>query len=174
MEGKLMNYHNIVHDDMRNGEGLRVTLFVAGCEHHCPNCQNPQTHPYDSGIEFDHSALTELWVELDKDYISGITFSGGDPLAPKNREMVYCLIKDIKSLYPNKTIWLYTGYKYEQLLFEGDFNAVQILKNCDVVVDGRYVEELRDVSLKWRGSKNQRVLDIKKCIETGHEVLYCD
>ena len=169
-----MNYHDIKHDDMNNGDGLRVTLFVSGCEHHCPHCQNPQTHPYNSGIKFDESAVKEIYNELDKDYISGITLSGGDPLAPQNRYSIFCLVKDIKERYPNKTIWLYTGYQYEQLLFEGKFDVVYILKNCDVVVDGKYIDEKRDVSLKWRGSSNQRVLDMKKCIDTGREVLYCD
>ena len=169
-----MNYHMIKKDDMNNGDGLRVTLFVSGCEHHCPNCQNPQTHPYDSGIEFTNDSLQEIFTELSKDYISGITFSGGDPLAPNNRYDMYFIVKKIKESFPNKTIWLYTGYKYEQLLFEGNFETVYILKNCDVVVDGKYIEELRDVNLKWRGSSNQRVLDMKKCIETGREVLWCD
>ena len=169
-----MNYHNITHDDMNNGDGIRVVLWVAGCEHHCPECQNPETHDYESGIPFDDEALYEIAKELHKDYVTGITFSGGDPLAPKNRSEVLYIINWIRTYYPTKTIWLYTGYKYEQLVFEGNYKTCQILKNIDVLVDGRYNKDLRDVNLKWRGSKNQRVLDMKKTLETGREVLHCE
>ena len=169
-----MNYHNITKDDMNNGDGIRVVLWVAGCEHHCPECQNEQTWDYFSGIPFDDNALQELRKELSKDYVSGITFSGGDPLASRNRIMVSSIISWVKEFFPDKTIWLYTGYKYEQLVFEGNHKVCQILKNIDVLVDGKYIKELRDVNLKWRGSKNQRVLDMKKTLETGREVLHCE
>ena len=169
-----MNYHNITHDDMKNGDGIRVVLWVAGCEHNCPECHNPETHNYDGGIPFDTEALYELRRELSKDYISGITFSGGDPLAPKNREEVSNLIYWVRQCFPSKTIWIYTGYKYEQLVFEGNYSACHILKNIDVLVDGRYIKELRDTNLKWRGSSNQRVLDMKQTLETGREVLHCE
>lgn len=169
-----MNYHNITTDDMNNGDGLRVVLWVAGCEHHCPECQNPQTHNYESGIPFDDNALNELRKELSKDYIAGITLSGGDPLAPKNREIVADIVYWVRYNFPDKTIWVYTGYKYEQLVFEGNFSACFILKNIDVLVDGRYKKDLRDVNLKWRGSSNQRVLDMKKTLQAGREVLWCD
>lgn len=169
-----MFYHNITKDDMKNGDGLRVVLWVSGCTHHCPECQNPQTWDYESGIPFDNAALNELSIELNKDYISGITFSGGDPLAPKNRKTVLEIIKWVKNNFPDKTIWVYTGYKYEQLLFEGNYYAVMILKFIDVLVDGPYKKDLRDTSLMWRGSKNQRVLDMKKTLETGTDVLWCE
>lgn len=169
-----MNYHNITKDDMNNGDGIRVVLWVAGCEHHCPECHNPETWGYESGIPFDFIAENEIIAELDKDYISGITLSGGDPLAPNNRKRILFTVRWIKKHYPRKTIWLYTGYKYEQLVFEGDSDVIQILKNIDVLVDGRYEKDLRDTSLKWRGSSNQRVLDMKKTLQTGREVLYCD
>lgn len=147
-----MNYHNIVHCDMRNGTGLRVTLFVSGCNHHCKGCHNPQTWGPNSGIEFDESAKQELFAELNKDYISGVTFSGGDPLFPPNREVILSLCKEIKTLYPNKNIWLYTGYKYEQV------KHLEILKYIDVLIDGKYVEKLRSVNLPWVGSSNQKVI----------------
>lgn len=169
-----MFYHNITHDDMNNGDGIRVVLWVAGCEHHCPECQNPETHDYESGIPFDSEAISEIFDELNKDYVSGITFSGGDPLAPDNRFEVAKLIDLIKILYPTKTIWLYTGYTYEQLMSEGENFSCFILKNIDVLVDGRYNKDLRDVNLKWRGSKNQRVLDMKKTLKEGREVLHCE
>lgn len=169
-----MNYHNITKDDMNNGDGLRVVLWLSGCEHHCKDCQNPQTWDYESGIPFDEKALEEIEAELSKDYISGITFSGGDPLAPQNRKEVGYMIRYLKYTYPNKTIWIYTGYPYEQLLFEGNFDCIDALKNSDVLVDGRYIQELRDVSLKWRGSKNQRVIDLQKSLKSGKAVLHCD
>lgn len=110
-----MNYHNITKDDMKNGDGLRVVLWLAGCEHHCPGCQNPITWDPDDGLEFDDTAKKEIFDQLDKDYISGITFSGGDPLHPANVNGVLELIEEIKQKYPDKTIWLYTGYTWEQL-----------------------------------------------------------
>lgn len=169
-----MNYHNIKHDDMNNGDGIRVTLFVSGCEHHCHNCQNPQTWDYNSGIRFDENTFSELFVAMSKDYISGLTISGGDPLAPQNVEKILEIVSKLKKLFPNKTIWVYTGYKYEQLLFEGKFNVIQILKHTDVLVDGKYMEEKRDINLKWRGSSNQRVIDVQKSLRELKAVLWSD
>lgn len=169
-----MNYHNIKHDDMNNGDGIRVTLFVSGCEHHCLNCQNSQTWNYDSGINFDKDAKHELFIALSKDYISGITLSGGDPLAPQNVKEVLDLIKWFRDLFPRKTVWVYTGYKFEHLWYEGNSDVLQILKRIDVLVDGKYIEEKRDINLKWRGSKNQRVIDVHKSLIKGVVVLWCD
>ena len=104
-----MNYHNITHEDMLNGDGIRVVLWVAGCNHHCPECQNPETWSVESGVPFDNEALNELCVELNKEYVSGITFSGGDPLHPKNADTVLEIVKWVRNNFPNKTIWLYTG-----------------------------------------------------------------
>lgn len=150
-----MNYHNITKDDMLNGDGLRVVLWVSGCNHHCFNCQNPQTWDENSGIPFDDSAEKELFEALDKSYISGVTFSGGDPLYPNNRSEITRIAKRIKAEFPNKTIWLYTGYKYEEI------KDLEIMKYVDILVDGEFVQELADNNLHWRGSSNQRVIDIK-------------
>lgn len=166
-----MNYHNITKDDMKNGDGLRVVLWVAGCSHHCPNCQNPVTWDPDDGILFDKNARKELLDIISQDYISGITFSGGDPLFESNREEVYELIEYIKSVYPNKTVWLYTGYTYNDLR---KFVPIGILNKIDVIIDGPYIEKFRDTSLKWRGSSNQRVINVRKTIDTGNIVLHCD
>ena len=166
-----MNYHNITKDDMKNGDGLRVVLWVAGCSHHCPNCQNPVTWDPDDGILFDKNARKELLDIISQDYISGITFSGGDPLFESNREEVYELIEYIKSVYPNKTVWLYTGYTFNDLK---KFVPIGILNKIDVIIDGPYIEKFRDTSLKWRGSSNQRVIDVRKTIEAGNIVLHCD
>lgn len=175
MEERVMNYHNITHDDMNNGDGVRVVLWVAGCDHHCPECHNPQTHDYYRGVPFDKEALEELFNELRKDYVAGITFSGGDPLAIYNRFATASLMRSIKKEFPNKTIWCYTGYTYEQLLKCARESTIQIaLKHIDVLVDGRYMKEFRDVQLKWRGSTNQRVIDVQKSLKENKIVLWCD
>lgn len=148
-----MRYHDITKDDMRNGPGLRAVLWVSGCEHHCPGCQNPVTWDPDDGLLFDEKAHAELMEILKRDYISGLTLSGGDPLYPGNRDEVTALCREVKSDMPDKTIWLYTGYDYE------DVRDLEIMQNIDVVVDGRYEEDKRDVLLHWKGSSNQRVID---------------
>lgn len=179
-----INYHNITHDDMNNGDGLRVVLWLSGCSHHCYNCQNPQTWNPDSGIPFDESAKQEIFTELSKDYISGITFSGGDPLHENNLDEVHKLVKEIRISFPKKTIWLYSGYSYSEI-FRGqssclsqeglnNFKRREIISNVDVLVDGEYIDEQRDITLKWRGSSNQRVIDIQQSLAQNKLVLYCD
>ncbi len=165
-----MRYHNITKNDMLNGEGFRTVLWLAGCEHHCKGCQNPVTWDKNGGLEFDDNAKKEVLDSLDSEIISGLTLSGGDPLATFNRAELLEFIKEVKDRYPNKDIWSYTGYTYEQLL--SDETAKEILKYIDVLVDGKYVEELRDVSLNWRGSKNQRLIDVKKSLETDSVVIF--
>lgn len=161
-----MRYHNITKEDMLNGDGLRVVLWFAGCTHHCKNCQNPITWDPDGGLVFDEEAKQELFDELDKDYISGITFSGGDPLYVGTRDGLLALIREIKEKYPKKTIWLYTGYLWEEI------RDLELISYLDVVVDGRFVEELKDNNLPWKGSSNQRVIDVKMTRELGKTVLY--
>lgn len=163
-----MNYHNITYDDMNNGDGLRVVLWVAGCDHCCPGCQNPVTWDPNDGLIFDEKAASELRGWLDKDYISGLSLSGGDPLFTENRDMVLTICRAVKEAFPDKTIWLYTGYCYE------DIKDLPVMEYIDVLVDGPYVDKLRDTSLKWRGSSNQRVIDVKKTRELGKIVLWCD
>lgn len=163
-----MNYHNITKDDMLNGTGLRVVLWVSGCAHACPGCQNPQTWEQMSGIPFDKEAMNEIRVELQKDYIDGITLSGGDPLFPGNRGAVTRLLQTIHEEFPDKTIWLYTGYSYEQVC---TLPAVEL---ADVLVDGEYLEAKRDVNVPWVGSTNQRVIDIKKTATSGKITLWED
>ena len=150
------------------GDGLRTVLWVAGCDHHCPFCQNPETHDPCSGILFDHAAYVELMEDLKKDYISGITFSGGDPLYERNRETVTDIAKEIREQLPEKTIWCYTGYVYE------DIKDLEIMNYIDVLVDGRFVQALKDDKLFWKGSSNQRVIDIPRTRETGKICLHCE
>lgn len=154
-----MRYHNITKDDMLNGEGLRVVLWVAGCTHHCKNCQNPETWDINGGIPFDAEAKAELFEALDKPHISGITFSGGDPLHPQHRDEVFALAKEIKEKFPDKNVWLYTGFLWE------DFKDNPNIKYIDVFVDGEFMEELKNVNLPWVGSSNQRIINVKQTLK---------
>lgn len=160
-----MNYHSIDINDMMNGHGLRTVFFVAGCNHYCHNCQNQETWDACSGQPFDDAAEQELIESLKPDYIDGITFSGGDPLYPNNRETVARIIRRIKEELPNKTIWLYTGFLFEEVK---DLDFIPLI---DVMVDGEFKEELKDLKLHWKGSSNQRVIDVKKTLEIGEIVL---
>lgn len=170
-----MNYHDIKHDDMNNGPGLRVTLFVSGCNHHCDGCQNPETWSTKSGIPFDKAAVDEIFEQLDKDYISGITFSGGDPLNENNKLVICDLIKRIRSRYKNtKSIWIYTGYTWEEIIEEAYPILTAILEDTDVLVDGMFKKDLADVNYHWAGSTNQRVIDVKRSLEDKRLVLYKD
>lgn len=136
---------------MLNGDGLRVVLWVAGCEHHCKNCQNPITWDINGGLELTLHEVKEIFLELRKPHVSGITFSGGDPLHPMNREEIFLLAKWIKSKFPDKTIWLYTGYLFEQV------KDLPVMEYIDVLVDGPFIQDLADVTYKWAGSTNQNV-----------------
>lgn len=160
-----MRYHNITKDDMLNGEGLRVVLWVAGCGHACPGCHNPVTWDADGGLPFDQDAEDELFAELGKDYVSGVTLSGGDPLFPANRVDVEALCVRIRQQFPEKTIWLYTGYTWEEI------QDLPLLENVDVVVDGRFVQAQADSQLHWRGSANQRVIDVARTRASNEVVL---
>ena len=177
-----MNYHNITYPDMNNGDGLRVVLWLSGCSHHCYNCQNPQTWDVNSGITFDKSAKEELFRELDKDYISGLTLSGGDPLHEANLDGVLDLVNEIRLSFPNKSIWLYSGYTWSEIFNNGVYltkdcdgwKRREIVKKCEVLVDGKYIDAQRNVQAKWRGSSNQRVIDVQQSLIKGKVVLYCD
>ena len=161
-----MRYHNITKNDMLNGDGLRTVLWVAGCSHGCKSCHNPITWDICGGILFDEAAKAELFEALEPDYVSGITFSGGDPLHMQNREEVGQLIEEVHEKFPHKTIWVYTGYLWD------DVKDLPYVKLADVLVDGKFVEELKDTTLHWKGSSNQRVIDVKKTLETGEVVLH--
>lgn len=180
-----MNYLKIEHEDVCNGTGLRVVLWLSGCSHHCYNCQNPQTWNSDSGIPFNDSAKQEIFTELSKNYISGITFSGGDPLHKNNLDEVLKLVQEIRISFPKKSIWLYTGYELSEIIKQEQYEKVsgipsvwskrwKIISNIDVLVDGEYIDEQKDLTLKWRGSKNQNCIDVKKSLAQNKMVLYCD
>lgn len=163
-----MNYHNITVDDMLNGDGLRTVLWVSGCDHRCRGCQNPQTWDKDSGIPFDADAREELFGYLSRDYMTGLTLSGGDPLYEANRADVEALVREVRERFPNKTIWLYTGSLFEEI------RSLPMIAMIDVIVDGPYVEHLRDTQLHWKGSANQRVIDVRRSLCEGRVVLHTD
>lgn len=165
-----MRYHNITKDDMKNGDGLRVVLWVAGCNHCCKGCQNPITWDADGGLLFEEEDKNEIFEQLDKPYISGITFSGGDPLHPANRDDITAFAKEIKEKYPSKTIWLYTGDVWENIW------NYPVMKYLDVVVDGEFMIEKLDATLMWKGSSNQRVISVQKTLSGCNPivpVLHC-
>ena len=173
---------------MLNGDGLRVVLWLSGCSHNCYKCQNPQTHDPNSGILFDEKAEEELFRELSKDYISGLTLTGGDPLHENNLDGVLKIVNRFRLSLPKKTIWLYTGYDFD--LLQNKFKEYQytpfasdadkwltrweIILQCNILVDGRYIDSQRNLSAKWKGSDNQRVIDIKKSLQQNKVVLYCE
>lgn len=161
-----MRYHDITKDDMKNGDGLRVVLWVSGCRHHCSGCQNPVTWNPDDGLIFDESARQELEEQLEKSYISGITFSGGDPLFADNLQEITSYSRKLKNRFPSKTIWLYTGEIWE------DIRELEVLQYIDVLVDGRFEQEKKDNLLHWRGSSNQRVIDVKESLRRKQVILY--
>lgn len=165
-----MRYHNITKDDMLNGDGLRVVLWVAGCAHCCKECHNPVTWDPYGGLEFDEAAKQEIFEQLDKDYIAGVTLSGGDPLHSANRMDIRDLACEIKEKYPDKTIWLYTGDVWEQVLHD------PLMQYIDVLVDGEFMVEKKDAGLRWKGSSNQRVIDVQQTIrqkDSSIPILHC-
>ena len=165
-----MNYHNIKTDDMLNGDGLRVTCWVSGCNIGCFNCYNPQTWDFNSGIPFTEETMQEILYDLSKPYIKGLTISGGHPLDPHNAPKVLEIVKRVRMVFPNKDIWIYTGYVWEDII--KDNTLKEILKRTDVLVDGAYVDELRDISLAFRGSSNQRIIDVKKTLDSNEVILW--
>ena len=162
-----MNYHKIEKTSIANGEGIRVVLWVSGCSLHCKGCHNPETWNPNSGKPFNLEAKNELFEALDKSYIQGITFSGGNPL--DSFPEVFALCKEIKEKFPSKDIWLYSGYTYEEI---NQALMGMILEYVDILVDGKYIKEQRDLRLKWRGSHNQRVIDVQKTLKENKIVLY--
>lgn len=161
-----MNYADIKKVDVANGPGVRVSLFVSGCRNHCKGCFNPETWDFNYGKEFDTKAWRGLEKALDYEYIDGISILGGDPFEPENIEMVTDLCYSIKKSYSDKTIWIYTGYVYE------DIKDLEIMKYIDVLVDGPFIESLKDISLKFRGSSNQRIIDIPATRSSGKITLW--
>ena len=175
-----MNYATIKWTDIANGEGVRVSLFVSGCTHHCKNCFNEVAWDFAYGEPFTQEVEDEILKALSSDFIAGISLLGGEPLEPQNQEALYPFIKRLRETYPKKTVWCYTGFVLDEkngVLKESRKNTPytqKLIALFDVLVDGAYVEELKDIRLKFRGSSNQRVINVPETLAKGECVLYLE
>ena len=170
-----MHYSTIKDCDIANGIGVRITLFVSGCTNHCKNCFQPQTWDFDFGEPFTEETEEKLLEMLKLDYINGLTLLGGEPMEPQNQRALVPFLKRVREAYPNKNIWCFTGFTYEILKTDGSHPRCEVtdemLSLIDVLVDGRYVDELKDLTLQFRGSSNQRLIDMVKTRENGEITL---
>ena len=172
-----MRYASMRNLDISNGENIGVSLFVQGCHFHCNNCFNSETWDFEGGYSWTEKSIKDFLNLVNRSYIKRVSILGGEPLTSRNVEEIFHLISTIRKLFPTKTIWLYTGFTWEQIMNPTNFDDIlrkETVSQCDVVVDGEYIDELRDITLKWRGSSNQRVIDVKKSIEKGEVVLWSD
>ena len=167
-----IKYAKLKKYDIANGEGVRVSLYVTGCNHHCKGCFNSEIWDFTSGEDFTKDTINEIITDLDKPYITGLTLLGGEPLEEVNQQGILPLLKKVKELLPNKTIWLYSGFTYEQIQKMPFKETNEILKIIDVLVDGKFEEDLFDANLYFRGSSNQRIIDIPKSIKENKIVLH--
>lgn len=185
-----MRFASMRNLDISNGEGVGVSLFVQGCDRHCFNCFNPDTWDFNGGKEWTEKTKNKFLELIDRPYIKRVSFLGGECLAEQNLDGVLSLIKEIRISYPEKTIWLYTGFEWNSLITkinqptfpDKDFEHTieihkkrrEIISLCNIVVDGEYIDEQKDLALKWRGSKNQRVIDVQQSLAQNKMILYCD
>lgn len=166
-----MNYIKITKNDIANGVGVRTVLWVSGCTMHCKECHNQSTWDFNVGQPFTNDTMNELLNSLIPDYVAGLTLSGGHPLEKQNQQQIANIVKTVKAKYPIKTIWLYTGYLYENIL-KMPFVVRNILPYIDILVDGKYDCTKRDITLAWCGSSNQRVIDIQKSLKENKVILF--
>lgn len=172
-----MRYAQILPFDVCNGEGVGASLFVQGCSFQCPGCFNQGAWDFEGGKEWTLEIEQQFLALIGNPYIKRITILGGEPLAPQNVDTVVHILKKIMALYPKKQVWIYTGYTWEEIFTEdktGLDNQMLAVSLCDVLVDGRYVQDLKALNLKWRGSSNQRVIDVPQSLKNSEVVLYCD
>ena len=155
-----MKYNIIRKMDISNGPGVRVSIFMQGCSFHCKNCFNKETWDFDNGKEFNKNTIDEVLNLCNQDYVKGLSILGGEPMHPKNIEGTTKLAKAFKEKYPDKNIWVWSGYRFDE-----DLKDKEVLNYIDVLVDGQYKDELHDFTLKWRGSSNQRVIDVKQSLK---------
>lgn len=173
-----MNYAKIRKCDVANGPGVRVSLFVSGCNHHCKNCFNPEAWNFNYGEEFTKKQEEEIIEDLKPEYITGLSLLGGEPFEQKNQEGLAPLVSKVKQEYPNKKIWCYTGFTFDEQIIgkmvkeENRETTKQMLENIDYIVDGKFVNELKDPKLQFRGSSNQRIIDVKKSLAQNEIVLW--
>lgn len=173
-----MYYGNIKKYDIANGQGVRVTLFVSGCTNHCKNCFQPETWDFNYGKPFTKETEQEILEALKPTYIQGLTLLGGEPFEPENQRELVKLLKTVKETYPEKNIWSFTGFILDQDLLDGGRKHCEVtdemLSYIDILVDGPFIEEQKDISLKFRGSKNQRIIDLKESLKKQEIVIYLD
>lgn len=173
-----MNYAKIKPCDVANGPGVRVSLFVSGCNHHCKNCFNPEAWDFNYGNKFTEEQETEIIEDLKPEYITGLSLLGGEPFEQENQEGLVPLMKKVKKAYPEKKIWCYTGFTFDKQILgqmigeEHRETTKEMLENIDYIVDGKFVEELKNPRLRFKGSSNQRIIDVKKSIEKNEVVLW--
>ena len=169
-----MNYAAIKRRDIANGIGVRVSLFVSGCRNACPECFNRETWAFDYGRPFDEEARSLIFGELSLPYVDGLSVLGGEPFEPENQRALLPFIKEVRKRLPEKTVWIYSGFTFEELTTDGSHPHCEVTNELlgliDILVDGRFVEEEKDISLKFRGSRNQRILDATKSLRTGKAV----
>ncbi|MBO5328401.1 MAG: anaerobic ribonucleoside-triphosphate reductase activating protein [Clostridia bacterium] len=170
-----MNYATIKWYDISNGPGVRVSLYVSGCRNRCKNCFNPETWDFNYGKPFTEEIQNKIIEGLKPDHIKGFTLVGGDPFEPENQAALVDFVERVRKTYPQKSVWCFTGYKYEEIVKgnQGDKNtALRLLKCIDVLIDGRFVEELKDLKLRFKGSSNQRSILVQQSLESGKTVLW--
>ncbi len=173
-----MKYAKIKKCDVANGPGVRVSLFVTGCNHHCKNCFNREAWDFNYGDDFTQKQESEIIEDLKPDYITGLSLLGGEPFEKTNQEGLVPLIKKVKETYPNKEIWCYTGFTFDKQILgqmigeEHRQTTKEMLDNIDYIVDGRFVDELKDPKLRFRGSSNQRIIDVKKSLAQNQIVIW--
>ena len=172
-----MNYCNIKKCDIANGLGIRVSLFVSGCTNHCKECFQPETWDFNYGKPFTEETKQEIYHELDKHFVQGITILGGEPFEPRNQEVLAPFLEEIRSKYPNKSIWCYTGFLYDEEILNPDGYPYceytdKMLNNIDILIDGRFDINLKNISLQFRGSSNQRIIDVQKSRYLNSIVLW--
>ena len=173
-----MNYGEIKNCDIADGPGVRVTLFVSGCTNHCEGCFQPQTWDFDFGKPFTRETEDELMELLAPGYINGLTLLGGEPMEPSNQRALLPFVRRVRQAYPGKTVWCYSGFTLEELLRDGSHPRCeatdQLLALIDVLVDGKFVLAQKDISLRFRGSRNQRIIDLPETLKTGKICLWDD
>ena len=172
-----MHYGELKTCDIANGTGVRVTLFVSGCTNRCPGCFQPQTWDFCYGHPYTDQTQAQIFAELDKSYVDGLTLLGGEPFEPANQPTLVALLRQVKERYPSKSVWCFTGFRLdEELLAEGAYPRTEytdeMLSYIDILVDGRFMQELKDISLQFRGSRNQRIIDLNATRKAGEIVIW--
>ncbi|MCI8383690.1 MAG: anaerobic ribonucleoside-triphosphate reductase activating protein [Clostridia bacterium] len=171
-----MHYADIKKADIANGQGVRVSVFVSGCTHHCKNCFNSEAWDFNYGKEFTEDEIEKVIQELDHPYVAGLSLLGGEPLEHSNQKGLLPLLRKVKQKFPEKNIWCYTGYTFDKDVMEDMYRkweeTPEVLSYLDVVVDGKFEEEKKDIKLRFRGSSNQRILDVKKSLKEKKAILF--